>query len=122
MSFPSPTPAAVERGFPELATIEQRAITRDDEGAEIETWSTRHSDIPCQFTAADLKGAPGQSEVRRTDLIAVVGERRAMLLGDWPEIDESDRVVISGRGTFDIRGIERDGWALFTILALEDRS
>jgi len=114
-----PTPVATARMFPDLATVESRSVTQDDEGEQIESWGTRHSDIPCQF-AALVPASPRESELRQSDQITELGTRRAFLLGDWSDITESDRLVITGRGTYDIRGIERDSWAIVTVLRLED--
>ena len=118
MTFP--TPQALTRMFPDTATVQMRSVSYDGEGGEEETWSTRHSDIACQFSAFFPASAP-QSELRGGSSITTLVEPRAILLGDFPGIVETDRVLLRD-STFDITGIERDSWQIVTSLRLQERS
>ena len=117
MAFASPQ--AVSRLFPDSATVEQRTISRTDEGGETETWSTRHGDVACQFSVFS-PGSGARDEEREPGAIRVSAQRRAILLGDWDDIVTSDRVLISGH-TYDITGVERDSYAIVTTLCVEER-
>jgi head-tail adaptor len=113
-----PAPRATDRLYPDRITIEQREVSRDEEGGDEETWSTRHADIPCQFGPS-----VSESEAVESAGTFVARELTANLLGDWPEIDESDRAKIASQPgrLFDILGIGRDSYAVVTGLRLEER-
>lgn len=106
------------RLFPTTGTVQTRSLSQDAEGGEIETWTTLYADVPCQFSAfAPASSSRLSGELREPHDIYVSTEERAILLGDW-EIDTSDRFVVMGE-TYDIRGVERDGWQIVTTLRLE---
>jgi head-tail adaptor len=117
-TFPTPSAATIERGFPDTATIQQRSVTRDDEGGEVETWSTRHADIPCQLSEF---GQISESEQVASTSITTARELQAMLLGRFDDIVESDQVLVRGL-IFDISGIVRDSWPIVTTLRVKERN
>lgn len=104
--------------FPETADIERRSVSQDDEGGIEETWSALFTDIPSQFASQSSPGGP-DTEARTNDGEFVRTAEQVILQGDY-EIAESDRCITRGR-TYDITAIQRDSYALVTVLHLEER-
>lgn len=108
MSFPSPI--NVERMFPSLATIETSSESYDEEGSEVDSWSTLHENVKAQLSPL-ARGEAGQAESDLTVGTFVEGEHRLILYGDFPDVTEADRAIVDGR-IFNIRGVERDSWGI----------
>jgi len=104
--------------FPETADIERRSVSQDDEGGIEETWSAFLSDIPSQFAPLQGGGA-GNTEARTGDGEFVHAQTQVILQGDH-EVTEQDRCLTRGQ-VFDIIGVQRDSYALVTVLNLELR-
>lgn len=114
MTFQMNAPAAVlARLFPETATIERPSFSQDEEGAQEATWATFEAAVASQFSpmgGGEIRNAAGEF-VRSSDQVILKGDH---------DIAETDRCLTRGV-TFDIVGVQRDSYALVTVLHLERR-
>lgn len=122
MSMTFPAPQATTRMFPDLITIQRRSVSQDSEGGEVETWANFKTSVRAQFSTghAQINRGIGAGEMRTTAGTFVVAPARAYLFGDHGDIADEDRLVHDGV-IYDIRGIERDSFAVVTGLTLEER-
>jgi len=104
--------------LPDVALIEKRSASQDEEGGIEETWSTRYAALPCQVSAL---GTPGlTTEVREADGEFVRADSRAFVTGDSGDICETDRVTVSGV-LYDVVGVGRYSGLAVTELHLQRR-
>ena len=90
---------ALESHFPDRCTIQYLSETVDADGQAVKTWKDRHVDVPCNVTS--LKG----KEIRGPNQTYVVATTAIALQGHYPDIKESDRVIVGGT-TYDILLVE----------------
>jgi hypothetical protein len=118
MTFPGPV--SIDRMFPDSAMLEVRSQDFDEEGTEVATYSTLASGVPAQLSTSDIV-----SDIRTAEGSFEVRERRVILYGWYPTLDETSRVTILGN-TYQVRGVAPDSWGIansgsgWTVLIVED--
>jgi hypothetical protein len=118
MTFPGPV--AIDRMFPDSALIEVRTQDFDEEGTEVATYSTLAAGVPAQLSTSDIV-----SDIRTGEGSFEIRERRVILYGWYPALDETSRVTIAGNA-YQVRGVAPDSWGIandgsgWTVLIVED--
>ena len=121
MTFPGPV--AIDRMFPDSALLEVRSQDFDEEGTEVATYSTLAAGVPAQLSNAAQ--TTGVSDVRTAEGAFEIRERRVILYGWYPDLDETSRVTIAGNA-YQVRGVAPDSWGIandgsgWTVLIVED--
>lgn len=105
--------------FPELATITRPSFTQDAQGWNEpdnapEDDPVVFADVPSQFSAE-----VGHTEVRNAAGEFVRAPLLLLLDGDYA-VDEADAVLTRGK-VFDVVAVQRDSYALVTVLHMEER-
>jgi hypothetical protein len=105
--------------FPDSALLEVRTQDFDEEGTEVPSYSTLAAGVPCQLSTFDAV-----SDVRTGEGSFEIRERRVILSGWYPQLDETSRVTVSGH-VYHVRGVSPDAWgdkagSGWTVLAVEE--
>jgi hypothetical protein len=118
MTFPGPV--AIDRMFPDSALLEVRSQDFDEEGTEIPEYVPLASGVPAQLSTTDIV-----SDIRTAEGSFEIRERRVILYGWYPDLDETSRVTIAGNA-YQVRGVAPDSWGIandgsgWTVLIVED--
>lgn len=85
--------SALGSHFPVAAWVQYPTETVDDDGQVVTVWETRYENIPCMPTPLTGK------EIKRPNQTYVVAHTAIALQGYYPDIKETDRVIVDEKST-----------------------
>lgn len=106
-------PAHLRSFFPQQGQAQQRSVTADAMGGEIETWTASLSGIACHV-------APAQGEeIRAEDGTYRIPTHEILLRGYYPTIETAQRFVV-GVLSYDILSVSHDSQSVITRLRVRE--